>query len=70
VGTGRRRHACSLGAAAAFGAFGVVITPGHALFTARAYTLGIGRLLVTLIGLLAMVEQNWAAVTASWKPPW
>jgi drug/metabolite transporter (DMT)-like permease len=60
----------SLGAAAAFGAYGVINQPLSARYPARelmSYTLGFGGLLVTLFSLPAMVGQDWGQVsTQSW----
>jgi drug/metabolite transporter (DMT)-like permease len=55
----------SLGAAAAFGAYGVVNQPLTARYTSRTvmgYGLGIGGTLVTLVSLPAMIHQDWTAV--------
>jgi drug/metabolite transporter (DMT)-like permease len=60
----------SLGAAAAFGAYGVINQPLAARYPARelmSYTLGFGGLLVTLFSLPAMADQDWGQVgTQSW----
>src|SRR5918992_8262 len=60
----------SLGAAAAFGAYGVINQPLAARYPARelmSYTLGFGGLLVTLFSLPAMAGQDWGQVgTQSW----
>lgn len=60
----------SLGAAAAFGAYGVINQPLTARYQSRqllSYGLAIGGLLVTLVGIPAMLEQDWGAVSAgSW----
>jgi drug/metabolite transporter (DMT)-like permease len=60
----------SLGAAAAFGAYGVINQPLTNRYPPRellAYGLALGGLLVTLVGIPAMVEQDWAAVSlTSW----
>lgn len=56
----------SLGAAAAFGAYGVVNQPLTARFPPRelmAYGLALGGLLITLVGLPAMLAQDWGAVS-------
>jgi drug/metabolite transporter (DMT)-like permease len=58
----------SLGAAAAFGAYGVVTQPLAARFPQRelmAYGLAIGGLLVTVVGIPAMVSQDWGDVSQS-----
>jgi drug/metabolite transporter (DMT)-like permease len=58
----------SLGAAAAFGAYGVVTQPLAARFPQRelmAYGLAIGGLLVTLVGIPSMVSQDWGDVSVS-----
>jgi drug/metabolite transporter (DMT)-like permease len=60
----------SLGAAAAFGAYGVINQPLTARYPPRellSYGLALGGLLVTLVGLPAMLEQDWGAVTL---PSW
>jgi len=60
----------SLGAAAAFGAYGVINQSLSARYPARelmSYTLGFGGLLVTLGSLPAMVDQDWGRVSMqSW----
>lgn len=60
----------SLGAAAAFGAYGVINKPLTERFPPRellAYGLALGGLLITLVGLPAMLDQDWAAVgVQSW----
>jgi drug/metabolite transporter (DMT)-like permease len=60
----------SLGAAAAFGAYGVINQPLTNRYPPRellAYGLALGGLLVTLVGIPAMVEQDWGAVSlTSW----
>jgi drug/metabolite transporter (DMT)-like permease len=60
----------SLGAAAAFGAYGVVNQPLTQRYSSReltAYGLAIGGLLVALVGVPAMVDQDWSAVSPlSW----
>ena len=60
----------SLGAAAAFGTYGVINQPLTARFPPRelmAYGLALGGLLITLVGVPAMVGQDWGAVSiASW----
>lgn len=58
----------SLGAAAAFGAYGVVTQPLAARFPPRelmAYGLAIGGLLVALVGVPAMLAQTWTGISAS-----
>lgn len=60
----------ALGAAAAFGAYGVINRPLVARYPARdlmAYGLTIGGGLIALIGLPAMVRQDWTQVRA---PAW
>jgi drug/metabolite transporter (DMT)-like permease len=55
----------SLGAAAAFGAYGVINQPLQERYPPRelmSYGLALGGLLVTLVGLPAMLEQNWGDV--------
>lgn len=60
----------SLGAAAAFGAYGVVTKPLSARYSSRellAYGLATGGVLVVLVGAPAMVAQDWGAVSlGSW----
>jgi drug/metabolite transporter (DMT)-like permease len=60
----------SLGAAAAFGAYGVINQPLTARYPSRellSYGLAVGGLLVTVVGIPAMVEQDWGAVSVtSW----
>jgi drug/metabolite transporter (DMT)-like permease len=56
----------SLGAAAAFGAYGVINQPLTARYSSRelmSYGLMLGGLLITVVGLPAMVEQDWGAVS-------
>jgi drug/metabolite transporter (DMT)-like permease len=56
----------SLGAAAAFGTYGVVNQPLAARFPPRelmAYGLALGGLLITLVGVPAMVGQDWSGVS-------
>jgi drug/metabolite transporter (DMT)-like permease len=58
----------SLGAAAAFGAYGVVNQPLAFRFPPRelmAYGLALGGSLVTMVGLPAMLAQNWTSVSVS-----
>jgi drug/metabolite transporter (DMT)-like permease len=60
----------SLGAAAAFGAYGVVNQPLTKRFPPRelmAYGLASGGLLIALIGIPAMAQQDWGAVSL---PAW
>ncbi len=60
----------SLGAAAAFGAYGVVTKPLSARYSSRellAYGLATGGVLVALVGTPALVAQDWGAVSLrSW----
>jgi drug/metabolite transporter (DMT)-like permease len=60
----------SLGAAAAFGAYGVINKSLTARYPARelmSYTLGFGGLLVTLVSLPAVIDQDWGQVSMqSW----
>ncbi|MGH2787829.1 MAG: EamA family transporter [Actinomycetota bacterium] len=58
----------SLGAAAAFGAYGVVNQPLTSRYPPRAlmsYGLALGGLLITLVGIPAMGAQDWTAVSLS-----
>jgi drug/metabolite transporter (DMT)-like permease len=58
----------SLGAAAAFGAYGVINHPLTARYPSRelmSYGLAIGGLLTALVGIPAMAEQDWAGVGLS-----
>jgi drug/metabolite transporter (DMT)-like permease len=58
----------SLGAAAAFGAYGVVNQPLTARYSSRqlmSYGLAFGGLLITLVGIPAMADQDWGAVSLS-----
>jgi drug/metabolite transporter (DMT)-like permease len=60
----------SLGAAAAFGAYGVINQPLTARYPPRelmSYGLALGGLLVTLVGIPAMAQQDWGAVSL---PAW
>lgn len=60
----------SLGAAAAFGAYGVVNQPLTARYPSRelmSYGLALGGLLITLVGIPAMASQDWGAVSL---PAW
>ena len=55
----------SLGAAAAFGAYGVInqrLSPRYPPRALMAYTLAIGGLLTTLVGVPAIVRQDWGHV--------
>jgi drug/metabolite transporter (DMT)-like permease len=55
----------SLGAAAAFGAYGVITQPLTSRYGFRpvmAYGLGTGGLLVAIVGLPAMLRQDWGSV--------
>jgi drug/metabolite transporter (DMT)-like permease len=69
-GAARPGDLLSLGAAAAFGAYGVINQPLIARYPPRqlmSYGLAVGGLLVTLIGIPAMVEQDWGTVSVeSW----
>jgi drug/metabolite transporter (DMT)-like permease len=60
----------SLGAAAAFGAYGVINQPLTARYPSRellSYGLAVGGLLITVVGIPAMVQQDWGAVSpTSW----
>ncbi|HEX2025215.1 MAG TPA: DMT family transporter [Actinomycetota bacterium] len=60
----------SLGAAAAFGAYGVINQPLTKRYPSRelmSYGLAIGGLLVTVVGIPAMAAQDWGAISAtSW----
>lgn len=67
-GSARPGDLLSLGAAAAFGAYGVINQPLSARYPARelmSYGLAIGGLLVTLVGIPAMARQDWSGVGAS-----
>ena len=58
----------SLGAAAAFGAYGVINQPLTKRYPSRellSYGLAVGGLLVTVAGIPAMVEQDWSGLTAT-----
>jgi drug/metabolite transporter (DMT)-like permease len=60
----------SLGAAAAFGAYGVLNQPLTSRYPPReimSYGLALGGLLVTVVGIPAMVHQDWGAVSL---PAW
>jgi len=68
VGTATWGDLLSLGAAAAFGAYGVINQPLSKRYPPRelmAYTLAIGGGLIVLVGLPAAVRQDWGAVTAT-----
>jgi drug/metabolite transporter (DMT)-like permease len=60
----------SLGAAAAFGAYGVINQPLIARYPPSqlmSYGLAVGGLLVTVVGIPAMADQDWGAVSlGSW----
>ncbi len=68
--TARAGDLLSLGAAAAFGAYGVVNRPLTRRYPSRellAYGLAVGGVLVALVGLPAVVRQDWGAVSGrSW----
>ena len=68
--TARPGDLFSLGAAAAFGAYGVVNRPLTQRYPSRelmAYGLALGGLLITLVGLPALVEQDWTGIgLGSW----
>lgn len=56
----------SLGAAAAFGAYGVINQPLTKRYPSRellSYGLAVGGLLVTVVGIPAMVEQDWSGLS-------
>jgi drug/metabolite transporter (DMT)-like permease len=60
----------SLGAAAAFGAYGVINQPLTARYPPRellSYGLAVGGLLVSLVGIPAMAAQDWGSVSL---PAW
>ena len=60
----------SLGAAAAFGAYGVINQPLTRRYPGRelmAYTLGVGGVLIFLTGLPAIARQDWSVVSG---PTW
>jgi len=68
VGTATWGDLLSLGAAAAFGAYGVINQPLSRRYPPRelmAYTLAVGGGLVALVGLPAAVRQDWGALTAT-----
>jgi drug/metabolite transporter (DMT)-like permease len=63
--TARPGDLLSLGAAAAFGAYGVInqpLTKRYATRELMSYGLVIGGLLITVVGIPAMVEQDWGRV--------
>ena len=68
--TARPGDLFSLGAAAAFGAYGVVNQPLTQRYPSRelmAYGLALGGLLTTLVGLPALVQQDWTGIgLGSW----
>jgi drug/metabolite transporter (DMT)-like permease len=69
-GAARPGDLLSLGAAAAFGAYGVVNQPLTARYPARelmAYGLALGGLLITIVGIPSMAAQDWGAVSL---PAW
>jgi drug/metabolite transporter (DMT)-like permease len=69
-GAARPGDLFSLGAAAAFGAYGVINQPLSTRYGSRelmAYGLAIGGLLVTLVAIPDMVRQDWSGVGA---PAW
>jgi drug/metabolite transporter (DMT)-like permease len=58
----------SLGAAAAFGAYGVINQPLTARYPTRellSYGLALGGLLITVVGIPAMAQQDWGDVRIS-----
>jgi drug/metabolite transporter (DMT)-like permease len=60
----------SLGAAAAFGAYGVINQPLGARYGSRelmGYGLAVGGVLITLVAIPSMARQDWATVSA---PAW
>lgn len=68
--TARPGDLFSLGAAAAFGTYGVINQPLTQRYPSRelmAYGLALGGLLITLVGLPALVEQDWTGIgLGSW----
>ena len=68
--TARPGDLFSLGAAAAFGAYGVINQPLTQRYPSRelmAYGLALGGLLITLVGIPALVEQEWTGIgLGSW----
>jgi drug/metabolite transporter (DMT)-like permease len=70
VGAARPGDLLSLGAAAAFGAYGVINRPLTKRYPARelmGYSLAVGGVLIAVVGLPAMVRQDWSSVGA---PAW
>jgi drug/metabolite transporter (DMT)-like permease len=69
-GAARVGDLLSLGAAAAFGAYGVINQPLTKRYPSRelmSYGLAIGGLLVTVVGIPAMAAQDWEAISGtSW----
>jgi drug/metabolite transporter (DMT)-like permease len=69
-GAARPGDLLSLGAAAAFGAYGVINQPLTRRYPSRelmSYGLAVGGLLVTVVGIPAMAAQDWGAISAgSW----
>jgi drug/metabolite transporter (DMT)-like permease len=66
LGEARLGDLLSLGAAAAFGFYGVITRPLTARYPSKelmAYTLAFGGLLITLTGIPAMARQDWGAVS-------
>jgi len=58
----------SLGAAASFGAYGVITRPLAVRYPSRelmAYTLGVGGVLIVVTGIPAVLHQDWRAVGGS-----
>jgi drug/metabolite transporter (DMT)-like permease len=70
LGDARVGDLLSLGAAAAFGFYGVITRPLGARYPSKelmAYTLAFGGLLIAVTGIPAMVHQDWGEVSAqSW----
>jgi drug/metabolite transporter (DMT)-like permease len=68
--TARPGDLLSLGAAAAFGAYGVInqrLTSRYPSRELMSYGLAVGGLLVTVVGIPAMAAQDWGAISAtSW----
>jgi len=69
-GTARLGDLLSLGAAAAFGAYGVINRPLSRRYPSRelmAYGLAVGGVMISLVGVPALVRQDWGAVSGgSW----
>ena len=66
LGEARLGDLLSLGAAVAFGFYGVITRPLTARYPSKelmAYTLAFGGLLITLTGIPAMARQDWGAVS-------